>query len=143
MTQASERQGPGMAIRQLLIEASVDASELPKHGSLGGLGGQQAGRRLRLSTAGHLLLAGAILAMAFSVVLVLRQAAQSRQRTLGYCNKVPIMLRQPYTEQQQQPGDTLPLATSINLKDQILALPTATPPQKQRLVQQARSAVIA
>jgi len=65
MTQASERQGPGMAIRQLLIEASVDASELPKHGSLGGLGGQQAGRRLRLSTAGHLLLAGAILAMAF------------------------------------------------------------------------------
>jgi len=56
---------------------------------------------------------------------------------LGYCDRVPIMLRQPYTQQQQQPGDTLPLSTSINLKDLILALPTATPPQKQRLVQQA------
>lgn len=47
------------------------------------------------------------------------------------------MLRQPYTQQQQQPGDTLPLATSINPKDLVLALPTATPLQKQRLVQQA------
>jgi len=137
MTQGIERQGPGMAIRQWLMEQSVDASELPKHGSLGGQRGQQAGRRLRLSTAGHLLLAGAILAMAFSVVLVSRQAAQSRQRNLGYCDRVPIMLRQPYTQQQQQPGDTLPLTTSINLKDLILALPTATPPQKQRLLQQA------
>jgi len=137
MTQGIERQGPGMAIRQWLMEPSVDASELPKHGSLGGQRGQQAGRRLRLSTAGHLLLAGAILVMAFSVVLVSRQAAQSRQRNLGYCDRVPIMLRQPYTQQQQQPGDTLPLSTSINLKDLILALPTATPPQKQRLVQQA------
>jgi len=137
MTQGIERQGPEMAIRQWLMEASEDASELPKHGSLGGQRGQQAGRRLRLSTAGHLLLAGAILAMAFSVVLVSRQAAQSRQRNLGYCDRVPIMLRQPYTQQQQQPGDTLPLSTSINLKDLILALPTATPPQKQRLVQQA------
>jgi len=137
MTQGIERQGPEMAIRQWLMEASEDASELPKHGSLGSQRGQQAGRRLRLSTAGHLLLAGAILAMAFSVVLVSRQAAQSRQRNLGYCDRVPILLRQPYTQQQQQPGDTLPLATSINLKDLILALPTATPPQKQRLVQQA------
>jgi hypothetical protein len=137
MTQGIERQGPEMAIRQWLMEASEDASELPKHGSLGGQRGQQAGRRLRLSTAGHLLLAGAILAMAFSVVLVSRQAAQSRQRNLGYCDRVPILLRQPYTQQQQQPGDTLPLATSINLKDLILAIPTATPPQKQRLVQQA------
>jgi hypothetical protein len=137
MTQGIERQGPEMAIRQWLMEASEDASELPKHGSLGGQRGQQAGRRLRLSTAGHLLLAGAILAIAFSVVLVSRQAAQSRQRNLGYCDRVPILLRQPYTQQQQQPGDTLPLATSINLKDLILALPTATPPQKQRLVQQA------
>lgn len=137
MTQASERQGPGMAIRQLLMEASVDASELPKHGSLGSLGGQQAGRRLRLSTAGHLLLAGAILAMAFSVVLVSRQAAQNRQRNLGYCNRVPLMLQQPYPQQQQQPGDPLPLATSINLKELILALPTASPLQRQRLVQQA------
>jgi hypothetical protein len=137
MTQGIERQGPEMAVRQWLMEASEDASELPKHGSLGGQRGQQAGRRLRLSTAGHLLLAGAILAMAFSVVLVSRQAAQSRQRNLGYCDRVPILLRQPYTQQQQQPGDTLPLATSINLKDLILALPTATPPQKQRLVQQA------
>jgi hypothetical protein len=137
MTQASERQGPGMAIRQLLIEASVDASELPKHGSLGGLGGQQAGRRLRLSTAGHLLLAGAILAMAFSVVLVSRQAAQNRQRNLGYCNRVPFMLRKSYPQQQQQPGDPLPLATSINLKELVLALPTASSLQKQRLVQQA------
>ena len=134
MTQASERQGPGMAIRQLLIEASVDASELPKHGSLGG---QQAGRRLRLSTAGHLLLAGAILAMAFSVVLVSRQAAQNRQRNLGYCNRVPLMLQQPYPQQQQQPGDPLPLATSINLKELILALPTASSLQRQRLLQQA------
>jgi hypothetical protein len=137
MTQGIERQGPEMAIRQWLMEASEDASELPKHGSLGGQRGQQAGRRLRLSTAGHLLLAGAILAITFSVVLVSRQAAQSRQRNLGYCDRVPILLRQPYTQQQQQPGDTLPLATSINLKDLILALPTATPPQKQRLVQQA------
>ncbi|MCX5953865.1 MAG: hypothetical protein NTZ40_10315 [Cyanobacteria bacterium] len=137
MTQASERQGPGMAIRQLLIEASVDASELPKHGSLGGLGSQQAGRRLRLSTAGHLLLAGAILAMAFSVVLLSRQAAQNRQRNLGYCNRVPLMLRQPYPQQPQQPGDPLPIATSINLKELVLALPTASPLQKQRLVQQA------
>jgi hypothetical protein len=137
MTQGIERQGPEMAIRQWLMEASEDASELPKHGSLGSQRGQQAGRRLRLSTAGHLLLAGAILAIAFSVVLVSRQAAQSRQRNLGYCDRVPILLRQPYTQQQQQPGDTLPLATSINLKDLILALPTATPPQKQRLVQQA------
>jgi len=137
MMQASERQGPGMAIRQLLMEASVDASELPKHGSLGGQGGQQAGRRLRLSTAGHLLLAGAILAMAFSVVLVSRQAAQNRQRNLGYCNRVPLMLRQPYPQQQQQPGDPLPLATSIKLKELVLALPTASPLQKQRLVQQA------
>jgi len=137
MTQGIERQGPEMAIRQWLMEASEDASELPKHGSLGSQRGQQAGRRLRLSTAGHLLLAGAILAMAFSVVLVSRQAAQSRQRNLGYCDRVPILLRQPYTQQQQQPGDTLPLATSINLKDLILAIPTATPPQKQRLVQQA------
>lgn len=137
MTQASERQGPGMAIRQLLIEASVDASELPKHGSLGSLGGQQAGRRLRLSTAGHLLLAGAILAMAFSVVLVSRQAAQNRQRNLGYCNRVPLMLQQPYPQQQQQPGDPLPIATSINLKELVLALPTASSLQRQRLLQQA------
>lgn len=137
MTQVIERQGPGMAIRQLLMEASVDASELPKHGSLGGQGGQQAGRRLRLSTAGHLLLAGAILAMAFSVVLVSRQAAQNRQRNLGYCNRVPLMLRQPYPQQPQQPGDPLPIATSINLKELVLALPTASPLQKQRLVQQA------
>jgi len=91
----------------------------------------------QVSTAGHLLLAGAILAIAFSVVLVSRQAAQSRQRSLGYCNRVPIKLGQPYTQQQQQPGDTLPLATSINPKDLVLALPTATPLQKQRLVQQA------
>ena len=137
MTQASERQGPGMAIRQLLMEASVDASELPKHGSLGGPGGQQAGRRLRLSTAGHLLLAGAILAMAFSVVLISRQAAQNRQRNLGYCNRVPFMLRQPYPQQPQQPGDPLPIATSINLKELVLALPTASSLQRQRLVQQA------
>jgi hypothetical protein len=137
MTQVIERQGPGMAIRQLLMEASVDASELPKHGSLGGQEGQQAGRRLRLSTAGHLLLAGAILAMAFSVVLVSRQAAQNRQRNLGYCNRVPLMLRQPYPQQPQQPGDPLPIATSINLKELVLALPTASPLQKQRLVQQA------
>jgi hypothetical protein len=137
MTQGIKHQGPGMAIRQRLMEASVDASELTKHGSLGDRTDQQAGRRLRLSTAGHLLLAGAILAIAFSVVLASRQAAQSRQRTLGYCNRVPIMLRQPYTQQQQQPGDTLPLATSINPKDLVLALPTATPLQKQRLVQQA------
>jgi hypothetical protein len=137
MTQVIERQGPGMAIRQLLMEASVDASELPKHGSLGGQEGQQAGRRLRLSTAGHLLLAGAILAMAFSVVLVSRQAAQNRQRNLGYCNRVPFMLRQSYPQQQQQPGDPLPIATSINLKELVLALPTASPLQKQRLVQQA------
>ena len=137
MTQASERQGPGMAIRQLLMEASVDASELPKHGSLGGPRGQQAGRRLRLSTAGHLLLASAILAMAFSVVLVSRQAAQNRQRNLGYCNRVPFMLRQPYLQQPQQPGDPLPIATSINLKELVLALPTASSLQRQRLVQQA------
>ena len=137
MTQASERQGPGMAIRQLLMEASVDASELPKHGSLGGPGGKQAGRRLRLSTAGHLLLAGAILAMAFSVVLVSRQAAQNRQRNLGYCNRVPFMLRQPYPQQPQQQGDPLPIATSINLKELVLALPTASSLQRQRLVQQA------
>jgi len=45
-----ERQGPGMAIRPWLMEASVEASELPKHGSLGDQSGQQAGRRLRLST---------------------------------------------------------------------------------------------
>ncbi|MFN9387085.1 MAG: hypothetical protein ACK6BU_09030 [Cyanobacteriota bacterium] len=137
MTQRIKHQGPGMAIRQRLMEASVDASELTKHRSLGDQTGQQAGRRLRLSTAGHLLLAGAILAIAFSVVLVSRQAAQSRQRTLGYCIRVPIMLRQFSTQQQQQPGDTLPLATSINPKDLVLALPTATPLQKQRLVQQA------
>jgi len=137
MTQRIKHQGPGMAIRQRLMEASVDASELTKHGSLGDQTGQQAGRRLRLSTAGHLLLAGAILAIAFSVVLVSRQAAQSRQRTLGYCNRVPIMLGQPYTLQQQQPGNTLPLVTSINLKDLVQALTTATPLQKQRLVQQA------
>ena len=137
MTQGIDRQGPGMAIRQLLMEASVDASELPKHGSLGGQRGQQAGRRLRLSTAGHLLLASAILAMAFSVVLVSRQAAQNRQRNLGYCNRVPLMLRQPYPQQPQQPGDPLPIATSINLKELVLALPTASPLQKQRLVQQA------
>jgi hypothetical protein len=137
MTQGIKHQGPGMAIRQRLMEASVDASELTKHGSLGDQTGQQAGRRLRLSTAGHLLLAGAILAIAFSVVLVSRQAAQSRQRTLGYCNRVPIMLGQPYTLQQQQPGNTLPLVTSINLKDLVQALTTATPLQKQRLVQQA------
>jgi hypothetical protein len=49
----------------------------------------------------HLLLAGAILAIAFSVVFVSRQAAQSRKRTVGYCNRVPIMLRQLYTQQQQ------------------------------------------
>lgn len=137
MTLGVERRVPGMAIRQLLMEASVDASELPKHGSLGGQEGQQAGRRLRLSTAGHLLLAGAILAMAFSVVLVSRQAAQNRQRNLGYCNRVPLMLRQPYPQQPQQPGDPLPIATSINLKELVLALPTASPLQKQRLVQQA------
>jgi hypothetical protein len=137
MTQGIKHQGPGMAIRQRLMEASVDASELTKHGSLGDQTGQQAGRRLRLSTAGHLLLAGAILAIAFSVVLVSCQAAQSRQRTLGYCNRVPIMLGQPYTLQQQQPGNTLPLVTSINLKDLVQALTTATPLQKQRLVQQA------
>ena len=137
MTQRIKHQGPGMAIRQRLMEASVAASELTKHGSLGDQTGQQAGRRLRLSTAGHLLLAGAILAIAFSVVLVSRQAAQSRQRTLGYCNRVPIMLGQPYTLQQQQPGNTLPLVTSINLKDLVQALTTATPLQKQRLVQQA------
>ena len=119
------------------VDASVDASELPKDGSLGDQRGQQAGRRMRLSTAGHLLLAGAILAIAFSVFLVSRQAAQSRQRTLGYCNRVPIILGQPYTQQQQQPGNTLPLVTSINLKDLVLALTTATPLQKQRLVQQA------
>ena len=137
MTQRIKHQSPGMAIRQRLMEASVDASELTKHGSLGDQTGQQAGRRLRLSTAGHLLLAGAILAIAFSVVLVSRQAAQSRQRSLGYCNRVPIMLGQPYTLQQQQPGNTLPLVTSINLKDLVQALTTATPLQKQRLVQQA------
>jgi hypothetical protein len=82
-------------------------------------------------------LAGAILAMAFSVVLVSRQAAQNRQRNLGYCNRVPLMLRQPYPQQPQQPGDPLPIATSINLKELVLALPTASPLQKQRLVQQA------
>jgi hypothetical protein len=90
-----------MAIRPWLMEASVEASKVPKHGSLGDQTGQQAGRRLRLSTAGHLLLAGAILAIAFSVVLVSRQAAQSRKRTVGYCNRVPIMLRHLYTQQQQ------------------------------------------
>lgn len=137
MTQGIERQGPGMAIRQLLMEARVDASQLPKHGSLGGQRGQQAGRRLRLSTAGHLLLAGAILAMAFSVVLVSRQVAQNRQRNLGYCNRIPIRFQQPYPQQQQQSGDPLPLGNSINHKDLVLALPTATPLQKQRLVQQA------
>jgi len=47
------------------------------------------------------------------------------------------MLGQPYTLQQQQPGNTLPLVTSINLKDLVQALTTATPLQKQRLVQQA------
>lgn len=50
MTQGIKHQGPGMAIRQRLMEASVDASELTKHGSLGDRTDQQAGRRLRLST---------------------------------------------------------------------------------------------
>ena len=137
MTQAIERQGPGMAIRRLLMEASVDANKLPNHASLVGQGMQQAGRRLRLSTAGHLLLAGAILALAFALVVVFRQAAQSRQRSLGYCNRVPIRLLQPDSQQHQQPGDPLPLGTSINLQQLGLALPTATPLQRQRLVQQA------
>jgi hypothetical protein len=50
MTKRIKHQGPGMAIRQRLMEASVDASELTKHGSLGDRTDQQAGRRLRLST---------------------------------------------------------------------------------------------
>jgi len=39
-----------MAIRPWLMEASMEASKVPKHGSLGDQSGQQAGRRLRLST---------------------------------------------------------------------------------------------
>lgn len=137
MTQAIERQGPGMAVRRLLMEASVDASKLPNHASLVGQGAQHAGRRPRLNTAGHLLLAGAVLVLAFALVLVSRQAAQSRQRSLGYCNRVPISLLQPNYQQRQQPDNSLPLGTTINLKQLVLALPTATPLQRHRLVQQA------
>lgn len=132
-TQVIKRKGPGMAIRGLLM----DESKLPNHASLVGQGGQQAGRSRRLSRAGHLLLAGAILALAFALVLVSRQAAQSRQRSLGYCNRDPIRLLQPDPQQRQQPDNSLPLGTNINLKQLVLALPAATPFQRQRLVQQA------
>ena len=137
MTQAIERQGPGMAMRGWLMDASVDAGELANHASLAGQGGQAVGQRLRLSTAGHLLLAGAILAFACSVVLVSRQAAQTRQRNLGYCNRAPIRLLQPDPQLQKQPGDPPPVGTSFNLKELLVELPTATPLQRQRLVQQA------
>jgi hypothetical protein len=137
MTQAIKGQGLVMAIKGWLTDAHYDVTTPPNHSILAGKGGHVVGQKLRLSISGHLLLAGVILMFAFSVVMVSRQAAQSRQRNLGYCDRVPIRLLSTAQEKQIKKNKPLALVNSSHLKELVLSIPTATPLQRQRLIQQA------
>lgn len=110
MTKAINRQPSRLSFRGWLVDDGDGREDT--HG-LSRQGIKEVCRETRLTTAGHLLLAGVVLALACVVVVVSRLEAQSRQTLLGYCNRAPIQL----------------LALNV---------PIATLPQRQRLAQQAR-----
>lgn len=95
----------------------------------------------RLSARGQPVVVVAALVVYGSLFLVSRLEAQRRQAELGYCNRDTIELgaKPPQTTGHQHTQlRTDPLASGYSLS---LALPAASEPQRQRMVQQAKEAI--
>ena len=92
--------------------------------------GEKPGRRDgRLSQAGHLVLASAVVFLACSGLVIARREAQIRIQKLAYCHRETI---------ERLPTKT---RTASNLAALAQALPSATFLQRQRLTQQATELV--
>ena len=106
MTKAINRQPSRLSFWGLLVD-EVKGREETQGLSCQGI--KEVRRETRLTTAGHVLLAGAVLALACAVVVVGRREAQSRQSLLGYCNRAPIQLLESFSPSGTIAPSPLPL----------------------------------
>jgi hypothetical protein len=137
MTKAHNSQGLVTTIKGMLVDTTYEVSKLPSQSCLTQKRDHSVGKKLRISIAGHLLLAGVILAFAFSVVMVSRKATQSRQRRLGYCDRGPILLSLAAQRKHTKKENPLAVFKNSHSEKLALSLPTATPLQEQRQILQA------
>jgi hypothetical protein len=135
MTKAINRQPSRLSFWGLLVD-EVKGREETQGLSCQGI--KEVRRETRLTTAGHVLLAGAVLALACAVVVVGRREAQSRQSLLGYCNRAPIQLLESFSPSGTIAPSPMPPRGPPPLELLALNVPIATLAQRQRLAQQAR-----
>lgn len=112
---------PGQAMLGWLVmnEATTEPSPTSNTGP------KTVHRQARLSNTGHLLLAMSVVSLACSGFLIFRKDAQNRLQKLEYCQRETAVLQQ---------AETAAMSPMVLLAK---ALPSATPLQKQRLLQQA------
>lgn len=134
MTKASNRQPTRLSFMGWFVDDGEGREDT--HG-LSCQGIKEVCRETRLTTAGHLLLAGVVLALACAVVVVSRLEAQSRQTLLGYCNRAPIQLLGSLSPSGTIAPSPMPPRGPPTFELLALNVPIATLPQRQRLAQQA------